>query len=169
MLSVLQNTRLTISGHADLGIEIEFNSVNQNGYIEGKRVYDFNRMNKIDGNGKIFVDVLWNKSIQTYVGCVCFEYSDYCNGEETKMQMNSLHNKNDFEHLYFGGDYFINSRHVGEFEIVCISMRSRSINQIKSTLSEYHEQSDGDNDVVPYVECINYSAHKINALYETRV
>eukprot|EP01083_Nonionella_stella_P066082 173771_1 len=151
----------------DHGIEIKFVS-NINGNVKGKRVINFRSMKDIEGEGKVFMDAVWNDCAEEYVGGVCFQYVDIYDGVETKLELNSVAHETDCDHLYFEGNYFVNGQCIGSFNMTCVSIRRRDISKRRQTLLEYHGENQGeteDMDMPKYLACIHDSTHTIDSLY----
>ena len=146
------------------GIDIEF-IASKDSKITGQRIIDFKK-SRVEGNGRIFYDLLWNDLEDKYVICVCFEYVDEYNGIQTKFQFNSLLNEMDCNHLYFQGECIENEQRISYFEMVCVSIRRRDINQ-RGTLLEYHNIKYSQ-DQPNYIRCINISTRRLNLLYNAK-
>eukprot|EP00484_Ammonia_sp_Unknown_P000461 CAMPEP_0197022486 /NCGR_PEP_ID=MMETSP1384-20130603/3352_1 /TAXON_ID=29189 /ORGANISM="Ammonia sp." /LENGTH=1121 /DNA_ID=CAMNT_0042450541 /DNA_START=89 /DNA_END=3454 /DNA_ORIENTATION=+ len=183
---ICKNTRYTgianFGPNGELGIEMEFTSdCDENGYITGKRVAHFRRMKQAIGQGRVWMDVMWNG--HKYVPCCKFEWTDEADGIVTKFEFNSVKHELDVDHSFFAGDCVrypsdLDPKkkstklimHQGFFDFVCVSARRRTIR--KNSFVQYHtldvnEMNDDELEKVPkYVRRMSAYTEKIDQLYQ---
>jgi len=186
-LCIQKNTRYTGLGNfgpnGELAIEIEFTSnCDENGYMTGSRVYNFNRGKVTKGKGRIWNDVYWNG--HKFEGCVKFEYMDEANNVTTQFEFDSIQHEIDVDHSFFQGKcvrYPSNLdpskrntkliMHEGYFDFICVSARRRNIR--RNSLLQYHtldvDAMDDDElkQVPKYVRRMSAYTEKIDQLYDS--